>query len=47
MRLLIALLVVASTVGLAQEDGPLTEADGADFESALASLYRHVSESDN
>tara|TARA_B100000686_G_C16802126_1_gene986899 strand:+ start:3750 stop:4355 length:606 start_codon:yes stop_codon:yes gene_type:complete len=47
MRLLIALLVVVSTVGLAQEDGPLTEADGADFESALASLYRHVSESDN
>jgi len=47
MRLLIAVLVVVSTVGFAQEDGPLTESDGADFESALASLYRNISESEN
>lgn len=47
MRLLIAVLFVGSAVLSAQESGPLTEADGANFESALASLYRNISESDN
>ena len=47
MRLLIAVLIVASTVGFAQEGGPLTESDGAEFELALASLYRNISESEN
>ena len=46
MRLLIAVLFVGFTVVFAQEDGPLTEADGANFESALASLYRNISGSD-
>ena len=47
MRLLIVVIFVGCTVLFAQDTGTLTEADGADFESALNALYRNISDSDN
>lgn len=47
MGLIIALLFVGSNIVFTQESGPLTEEDGADFELALGSLYRNISESNN